>query len=482
AVTKPAATGLAAPAPPAPSAQDTADCRGSDNAKAVAACTRIIEYGTRQPAAVLADAYHFRGLAHGRAGNHDIAIADFSEALRVRTGYGPSYASRGVAYANRGNSDAAFTDYSEAIRINPKDGVAWSNRSGINLRRGNIDAAIADASEALRIRPNHIGALINRAEAWQKKGDAAKARADISAALAMTASTDFERRRLNDARNILASLDAAAAKPAAPVTGPTSTATPRPVTPPPVASAAPPPAYDATKPQRRVALVVGIGAYASAAHLEHPQSDAREFASALRRLGFDDVIERRDATLAELEADLKSFGDLAAVADWAVLYFSGHILQVDGRNHLLPADAKLARIGHLADETLDLERILDKVREARAIKLVILDACRVNPFAANLAKASGGRSIKTGIAAVAPKGNEVISVCGSDGQVIDDGDGRHAPFTRELLGLIEDPNMDLARLLNGAGQALARATAARALPKLYGVLPSGSIPLKTGAR
>jgi tetratricopeptide (TPR) repeat protein len=458
---------------PAPTAQDIADCRSTDTAKSIAGCSRIIDHGTRQPVAALAEAYHYRGISHSRAGSHDIAIADLSEAIRLRPGYAPSVAARGVAYANRGNADAAFADYSEAIRLNPKDGIAWSNRAGINLRRGAVDAAISDASEALKIRATHIGALVHRAEAWRRKGDFVKARADIAAAIATAPASDYDRSRQSFARTLLANIEADALKgqPAAP---PAPTPAPAP--------AVKAPAYDATKPQRRVALVIGIGAYAAVPHLEHPQTDAREVAAAFRRLGFDDVIERRDVTLAELEADLKAFGDLAAVADWAVLYFNGHALQVDGRNYLMPADAKLARIGHLADETVDLDRVLEKVREARAIKLVILDTCRENPRLVPLSSATGGRTLKKGLAPMTPKSGEVIAACGADGQVIADGDGRHAPFTKELLGLIDEQSMDLGRLLAGASQALARATGAAAAPKLYGVLPTGLIPLGTVAK
>ena len=121
-------------------------------------------------------------------------------------------------------------------------------------------------------------------------------------------------------------------------------------------------------PTHRIALIIGNSVYDHAARLNNPANDAKEIASALRRIGFADVTERFDLTYRRLRDVLKAFGDKAAAADWAVVYFAGHGMQVNPATYLIPTDAKLARASHIEDEAIPLPYVLSKVEEARQLR------------------------------------------------------------------------------------------------------------------
>ena len=120
---------------------------------------------------------------------------------------------------------------------------------------------------------------------------------------------------------------------------------------------------------QRIALVIGNSAYTSQSRLANPLNDAKGMGVALRKLGFSDVREHYDLGLKEMGDALKEFGDRAPEADWAVIFFAGHGMEVNGSNYLLPTDAKLVRDTHIRDETISLDRVLEKVNGARKMRL-----------------------------------------------------------------------------------------------------------------
>ena len=139
-------------------------------------------------------------------------------------------------------------------------------------------------------------------------------------------------------------------------------------------------AQDRSLGERRVALVVGNAAYKSSP-LKNPGNDARAIAATLRRLNFE-VIERQNVTREGFASAAREFGDRLKGASVGLFYFAGHGLQVRGRNFLVPVDADIAREDEVPYRSLDVNEILDKMDSARTpINLVLLDACRNNPFA-----------------------------------------------------------------------------------------------------
>ena len=145
--------------------------------------------------------------------------------------------------------------------------------------------------------------------------------------------------------------------------------------------------------EKRVALVLGNSAYQNVAPLANPVNDGAVIASTLKDAGFDVVDSRHDLPAAETRRALRDFADRARDADIAVVYYAGHGIEVDGTNYLIPVDAKLERDTDVYDEALSLDRVLVAVEPAKQLRLVILDACRDNPFAKTMKRTVASRAI-----------------------------------------------------------------------------------------
>src|SRR5262249_23041956 len=133
-------------------------------------------------------------------------------------------------------------------------------------------------------------------------------------------------------------------------------------------------------PDRRVALVIGNSQYRSVAFLPNPRRDASVVADALRQVGFEAVELALDLDRDGMIKALRSFRDKADQADWALIYFAGHGIEIDRVNYLIPTDARLTDDRDVKTEAVSYEELLTTVGGAKALRLVVLDACRVNPF------------------------------------------------------------------------------------------------------
>lgn len=138
----------------------------------------------------------------------------------------------------------------------------------------------------------------------------------------------------------------------------------------------------------RVALVIGNSAYKNAAPLANPANDAAIVEETLKKAGFDVVQTRTDLQATEMRRALRDFADVARDSDVALVYYAGHGIELEGTNYLIPTDATLERDTDVYDEAFSLERVLLAIEPARQLRLVILDACRNNPFADKM-KAEG---------------------------------------------------------------------------------------------
>ena len=185
---------------------------------------------------------------------------------------------------------------------------------------------------------------------------------------------------------------------------------------------------------KKVALVIGNGAYAEAP-LKNPPSDARAIAATLRRQGFD-VILKENATKAQMNEVVADFGEKLTEGDTALFFYAGHGMQVQGRNYLIPTDAKISSEQRVRLETLDVEAVLDQMSAARArVSMVILDACRNNPFERRFRSAGGGLAQIN-----APEGT-MIAYATSPGKVAADGEGANGLYTQELLKALAQPGL-----------------------------------------
>jgi TPR repeat protein len=237
------------------------------------------------------------------------------------------------------------------------------------------------------------------------------------------------------------------------------------------APAASVPTHASIAAERRVALVIGNSAYQAVPRLANPANDAAQVAAALKANGFASVRTVNDATRANLISALSAFQREADNSDWAVIYYAGHGIEISGANYLIPVDAKLRDDRDVQDEAVPMNRALDAVASARKLKLVMLDACRDNPFLSQMKRVVATRSVTRGLAAVEPVGATLVVFAAKDGETAQDGDGSNSPFTASLVRRMQEPGVEINRVFRLVTGDVLRATANRQRPFVYGSLP-----------
>jgi hypothetical protein len=229
---------------------------------------------------------------------------------------------------------------------------------------------------------------------------------------------------------------------------------------------------------KRVALVIGNSAYRHAARLPNPANDAPAVADMFRRARFEVVETKRDLGNAEMRRALRDFADRSSSADIAVIYYAGHGVEVDGMNYLLPVDAILDRDRDAYDEAIPLERVLQAVDSAKELRLVILDACRDNPFANTMKRTVASRGLMRGLAGVEPiQPNTLIAFAAKAGSTALDGTGDNSPFTAALLKHLTAPGMDLRKAFGRVRDEVMQATNNEQEPFLFGSLGGADVAL-----
>ena len=230
--------------------------------------------------------------------------------------------------------------------------------------------------------------------------------------------------------------------------------------------------------EKRVALVLGNSAYQNAAKLPNPVNDGAVIAATLKHAGFDVVDSRHDLPAAETRRTLREFADRARDADIAVVYYAGHGIEVDGSNYLIPVDAKLERDTDVYDEALSLDRVLLAIEPAKKLRLVILDACRDNPFSKNMKRTVASRAIGQGLAKIEPTSpNVLIAYSAKAGSTAADGDGKNSPFTAALSHHLTKPGLDVRRAFGFVRDEVLKTTGNKQEPFVYGSLGGDDVPL-----
>jgi tetratricopeptide (TPR) repeat protein len=471
--------------------RDKQACSADRGTTDIAACTRIIERPRASPQD-RAIALTRRGNALRFRGELDRAIADYSEAVRYDPGYAPAFNGRGysklqkIKYQVKSDGDrtlldSAIRDFDDALRANPRFLPALTNRADAYRLIGNTERSLNDIEQALRIDRNYGGAFFARAQHWRRegeidraiadyteairrkynlevshagrgklyelKGDLARAKADYQSALALPIHHDFGRQAQDAARKRLAAIAEEERTPiaAAPRTG------------------------DAG---RRIALVIGNSAYKSVAALPNPGRDADTVAAALRRVGFQAVTVENDLTRDGLLNALASFARQAEAADWAVVYFAGHGIEVAGTNYLIPVDAKLDSDRTAAFEAVPLDQVMTAVEGAKRLRLVLLDACRDNPFSRQMRRSLATRSLGAGLAPVEPEAGTLVVYAAKHGQVALDGTGAaNSPFAAAFVKNIVTPGIEVRKLFDLVRDDVMDTTNKRQQPFTYGSVP-----------
>ncbi|WP_027518766.1 caspase family protein [Bradyrhizobium sp. WSM1417] len=192
--------------------------------------------------------------------------------------------------------------------------------------------------------------------------------------------------------------------------------------------------------ETRVALVIGNGAYASTAKLPNPSHDAEDVAASLKRSGFE-VLQGIDLRQTDMQDLTIRFARAASKADVAMFYYSGHAMQYNGVNYLMPVDAVLSDEADLK-RFVRVDDIVNDLQQAKNLRILILDSCRDNPLAETLKRSAGmtrAASIGRGLSKVeAPRGT-IVSFSTQSGQTAADGNGRNSPYTTAFLKHIEEP-------------------------------------------
>lgn len=216
--------------------------------------------------------------------------------------------------------------------------------------------------------------------------------------------------------------------------------------------------------ERRVALVIGNSAYASAARLENPANDAVDMAQALRGLGFD-VVSGVDLDGNAMRRAVRDFSDKLEGADVALFFYAGHAVQVGGQNYLAPIDTDLRKESDLDFETISLDLVRKQMERSAQTQIVFLDACRDNPLARGLLGRSRAIGQGKGLARFdsAVEGAFIAFATQPDNVALD-GEGRNSPFTKALLRHIATPNIEISAMMTDVRREVFEATKERQLP------------------
>ncbi|MGE3709024.1 MAG: SUMF1/EgtB/PvdO family nonheme iron enzyme [Hyphomicrobiaceae bacterium] len=228
----------------------------------------------------------------------------------------------------------------------------------------------------------------------------------------------------------------------------------------------------------RVALVIGNGNYAAVGKLTNPPNDAEAIAALFRDAGFNVVEKKENLGGTAMKRALRDFSDQARDADIAVVYYAGHGIEVNGTNYLIPTDAVLERDIDVEDEAVSLDRIGQVIEPAKRLRLIILDACRDNPFLRSMKRTLAGRSIGRGLAKVdVLTSDTLVAFAARAGSTAADGKGANSPYTTALIKHLTMPGLDLRLALGLVRDDVLLATNKKQEPFVYGSLGGSVIAL-----
>lgn len=210
--------------------------------------------------------------------------------------------------------------------------------------------------------------------------------------------------------------------------------------------------------EQRIALVIGNSQYTSSP-LKNPVNDATDVAATLKSLGFN-VILKTNATKREMGSAVEEFGKQLKGRDVGLFYYAGHGVQLSGANYLIPVSAKINEETDIEYEAIDAGRILATMYNAKSrVNIVILDACRDNPYVRSFRSATRGLAI----IAKAPMGT-IVSYSTSPGDVARDGKDRNSPYTSSLVQYMKEPGLSIEQVFKNVRQKLNRETRGKQIP------------------
>jgi uncharacterized caspase-like protein/cyclophilin family peptidyl-prolyl cis-trans isomerase len=235
--------------------------------------------------------------------------------------------------------------------------------------------------------------------------------------------------------------------------------------------------------EKRAALVIGNSAYTKVPKLENPKNDAAAIEAMLKAAGFDAVVRVNDLGGAAMRRALRDFSDTILDADVAVVFYAGHGMEVGGVNYLIPTDAVLERDIDAQDEAVSLDRVIQILEPAKRLRLVILDACRDNPFVRSMRRTVATRAIRSGYGEIDERSlspNTLVAYAQRAGGYAEDGAGANSPYTTALLKHLPTPGLDIELALRRVRDEVLMSTRNRQEPFRYGSLGGAEIALVAG--
>jgi tetratricopeptide (TPR) repeat protein len=370
--------------------------------------------------------------------DYDGALADFAEAEKIDPNASQIAGNRCVAYGLMAKYDQAFADCDALIARQPKNQFALDNRGDVYMMKGDLDAALRDYNTVVQLNPNNVRAHSGRGRIYERRNDLAQARADYrSAAYALTPFDELDVARAR----ALAQQRLAALTPQDQAGAPTA---------------------------RRVALIIGNGAYKNVHPLDNPPRDAKLIAGALHDVGFQSVTLANDLSRDKFFETLRAFAGEAEKADWAVVYYAGHGMEIGGVNYLIPIDAKLAADRDAETQAVALEQVIAAVGGARKLRLVLLDACRDNPFAPNMQRTIALKLVDKGFSNIEPGAGFMVVYAAKHGETALDGEGVDSPFAVAVARDIRQPKVEIRKLFDIVRDDVWTATRHGQQPFTYG--------------
>lgn len=233
--------------------------------------------------------------------------------------------------------------------------------------------------------------------------------------------------------------------------------------------------------EKRVALIVGNSKYQTVPQLPNPSRDANAVAAMFKDAGFETVEVQLDVGNLEFKRSIRKFELSADSADIAVIYYAGHGIEIGGTNYLIPTDARLASDRDADDEAIPLERLVSSADGAKKLRVIILDACRDNPFTTTMRrerKMASRAAVTSGLSKVEPTSTDtLIAYAAKAGSTAEDGDGKNSPFTTAILKNLTVPGLDIRLAFGRVRDEVMKSTANRQEPFVYGSLGGGNISL-----
>ena len=218
--------------------------------------------------------------------------------------------------------------------------------------------------------------------------------------------------------------------------------------------------------------------YQHVPNLRNPANDAGAINILLKGAGFDVVVVQENVGVSDMRRVVRDFSEQTRDADIAVIFYAGHGIEVGGINYLVPVDATLRRDIDVEDETVSLDRLLQVLEPAKRLRLVILDACRDNPFAKSMTRTMASRAIGRGLARIEPVTSDtLVAFAAKAGLTAADGESIHSPFTSALLKHLVTPGLDVRLAFGRTRDEVLANTGNKQEPFVYGSLGGSTVTL-----